>query len=336
VAKRIRPNCVAFTLVELLIVLAIIAVLIAILMPVLSRARRQAMVLASPIVYRGSDKALYLTDHRGTADLQVYGRTLNPGPMRCPVCHSPPVWSPSGSTIGFHLDEPGGTGSTVLLNPSAKRAQKWPEGNNIFFVSWGDSDHMVQTEMNRTHVNLVGAGSNRIEQTFISTTVANTPMFVAPAPPSAPGPYVGTMARINPVQGNSAPGVAVLFLRKNFSAGKVVYETFKLGPPDIEAPRIDLLGEYVGWTQRRGGGKVVAYKSVRDPMAREPMLIADRYPSAYFCDWGEDGNLLCNVLDGNKWVLMLFDRNGREVRRLATTTPPDEGYVATWRKYLHH
>lgn len=331
-SKRIWRS--GFTLVELLIVLAIIAVLIAILLPVLSRARRQALVLASPIVYRGSDASLYLTDHRGSGELQVYGRTLLPGPMRCPVCHSPPVWSPTGQTIAFHVDDTAASGSTVLLNPSANRWQKWPEGNQIFFVSWGDSDHMVQTEMNRTHVNLVGAGTNRIEQTFIASTPIDTPMFVAAAPACAPGPYVGTMARRS--SDNRGTGVAVLFLRKNFSPGKMVYQTFSLAPPDIEAPRVDLLGEFVGWTQKGPtGGRVVAYKSARDPMTREPTLIATRYSSAYFCDWGEDGNLLCNVLDGSRWVLMLFDRNGREVRRLDTSTRPDSGYVATWRKYLH-
>jgi prepilin-type N-terminal cleavage/methylation domain-containing protein len=325
-----------FTLVELLVVLAIIALLIAILMPVLSRARRQAQVLASPIVYRGADKTLYLTDHRGAGDLQVYGRTLNPGPMNCPVCHSPPVWSPSGQSIAFHLDEPSGLGSTVLLNPSANRAKKWPEAGQTFFVSWGDSDHMVQTEMNRVRVNLVGANTNRIEQTFIASTPRDTPMFVAPAPASAPGPYIATMARNN-IQPNSGNvGVAVLFLRKNFTPGKIVYQTVNLRPPDIEAPRVDLLGEFVAWTHRDNrGARVVAFKSVHDPMFQEPALIATRYQAAYFCDWGEDGNLLCNVSENGKWKLVVFDRKGREMRTLNTSTPPDEGYVATWRKYMH-
>jgi hypothetical protein len=195
---------------------------------------------------------------------------------------------------------------------------------------------MVQTEINRLQVNLVVAATNRIEQVFTSGSIADTPMFVAPAPANAPGPYIATMAP-NVSQDPPLRNVAVLFLRKNFTPAKIVYQTSKLGPTEIEAPRVDLMGEYVGWTQRKTTGThIVAFKSVRDPVAQEPMLIADRYPSAYFCDWGEDGNLLCNVRVGtNSWKLICFDRSGREVRTLNTATAPDEGYVATWRKYLH-
>src|SRR4051812_28437115 len=125
-----------FTLVELLVVLAIIAVLIAILMPVLHRARRAAIVLASPIAYRSQDKSIYLTDHTGGVDLQLFGPTISQASFeRCPVCHSPPVWSPSGQALAFRMEEPIGQSYTVLLNPSANRVEKWAESRDIF-ISW--------------------------------------------------------------------------------------------------------------------------------------------------------------------------------------------------------
>jgi prepilin-type N-terminal cleavage/methylation domain-containing protein len=115
-AKRLDSHRGGFTLVELLVVLAIIALLIAILMPVLSRARRQALVLASPIAYAGADGGVHLTDPGGGADVSVKGATS----MQCPVCHSPPVWSPSGQVLAFRTTN-GGPGPALRQLPSPRR-----------------------------------------------------------------------------------------------------------------------------------------------------------------------------------------------------------------------
>src|SRR5437660_957027 len=98
IMRKTPGNRAAFTLVELLVVIAIIAVLISILLPVLQKARRKAVVLASPIVYESpKDNTLRLCDPRGNYNMEVtpsYGwfHARRPGI---------PMWSPSGQKIGF-------------------------------------------------------------------------------------------------------------------------------------------------------------------------------------------------------------------------------------------
>jgi prepilin-type N-terminal cleavage/methylation domain-containing protein len=318
-----------FTLVELLVVLAIIALLIAILMPVLSRARRMAQVLASPIAYAGSDGGVHLTDPGGGADVGVKGATS----MQCPVCHSPPVWSPSGQVIAFRVSGLVPT-STAVAEPSPNRSKLFLEAGRPF-LCWVDSDHWLEATGPGGVYHYVSARDNSIERTL---RPANPVMYVSPAPPGAPGPLIGSLLKLgNGGNGNRVIGVS--FLKKDLSESRPVWSSSTFRPLDVEVPRCDPLGENVAWSLARSVGspmRIVAVKNIREPNGMSPTLIGGDFLSANLCDWAENGNLLANVTsDNNNWNLAIFDRKGRLVKKLTTPTPPAPGHIASWRKYLH-
>lgn len=318
-----------FTLVELLVVLAIIALLIAILMPVLSRARRMAQVIASPIAYAGADGGVHLTDPGGGADVGVKGATA----MQCPVCHSPPVWSPSGQVLSFRVAGAGITPSTAVAEPSPNRVKLVQESGRPF-LCWVDSDHWLEATGPGGVYYYVNARDNSIQQTLKPTSPV---MYVSPAPPGAPGPLIGSIFKVS----NGAPGrtVAVSFLKKDLSEGRNVWKSIVNVPLDVEVPRCDPLGENVAWSLARSPGnpmRFVAVKNIRDSGSMPPMLIGGDFMSAHLCDWTENGNILANVTsDNRKWNLAIFDRKGRLIKKMDTPSPPAPGHIASWRKYLH-
>src|SRR5207247_4593481 len=105
----------------------------------------------------------------------------------CPVCHSPPAWSPSGQMIGITKPSAaGGSYFASLMEPLSGRSKQWSNTSESF-IGWLDSERYLQSNgpYNPTIVYVHNGKERAIDNQQAQFE------FISPAPIHCPGPFIG-------------------------------------------------------------------------------------------------------------------------------------------------
>jgi hypothetical protein len=316
VARRIRRTR-SFTLIELLVVIGIIAILIALLFPVFSRVRRRFLVLACPIAYVGEDSGLYLTSSNGNAEV----RLTDPG-WRVSSWDSlvtPIAWSPCGRRLSVQASSPKlQKFGTLIMEPLTADMWVLPD---FYFGGWIDKDTCIASGAWRHDI--VDVNTRRRIGDFRLPDDRHYDTF-APVHPNAGASYVASIhgeAWINPHIG---------LVGRDFMPKRPIFSWPAPGTHFHLTPQIDPTGEWVAWQDPVLHQVAVRY--VREHPTQPLTTIPGNYQ---FCDWTDDGDLLVIAHEGGRGELQILAKDGRLVRRIHTTVPPQAHSVAAFRKLGH-
>ena len=291
-----------------MLIVSIVA--LAALAPKVLEAEHRWMVARCPIAYVGEDGRIHLTNEAGTLDVELDGPAVVVDDRA--LAQSPrPVWSPSGELIAYTQIEPVPPDSfetkLVMLEPAARRTLQPVISPRPEFGGW------VRDEI------------------FISG-----PEFIdARTSAVVPKPEWADMHAVSPVPARGGggwiaeePSLGLHFRTEDFRVRMPIWSSYGA---IASGARVDRSGTWAGWTgYARARG--IQIKLIEETVATPPRSIWPTFEGSVFCDWTRDGDVFANVSERGKWGLVILDKRGTLLRRVATDVRPMPETGAAWRR----